>query len=53
MSKEKSEHEKMLDSLTPEQREELEKLKQEALEEPPSFLEYIEGMKRNARKDEE
>lgn len=32
----------LLDKLNPNQRKELEKLKQEALNEPPSFFEYIE-----------
>ena len=47
MSKEKTEHKKLLDRLTPQQREEHEKLKQEALEKPPGFFEYMESVKKD------
>ncbi|MFF1995374.1 hypothetical protein ACFVWC_30070 [Bacillus mycoides] len=43
MVQEKTELDKLLDRLPPKQREELEKMRQEALEEPPGFFEYIEG----------
>ncbi|EJV54867.1 hypothetical protein [Bacillus cereus] len=51
MSKEKTEYEKLLDRLTPEQREELETSRKEALEEPPGFFEYIEDLKKSTKKD--
>ncbi|WP_336769901.1 hypothetical protein [Bacillus bombysepticus] len=45
MAKEKSEYEKLVAILSPSEREELEILRQEALEEPPGFFEYLEANK--------
>ncbi|MED1107523.1 hypothetical protein [Bacillus paramycoides] len=51
MRNEKIEHEKLLERLSPREREELEKLKREAMEEPPGFFEYIEDQKKSTKKD--
>lgn len=42
MNKELAEHEKLIANLSPSEREELEKSRREALEEPPGFFEYLE-----------
>lgn len=53
MRNEKIEHEKLLERLSPREREELEKLKKEAMEEPPGFFQYIEDQKKSTKKDQE
>ncbi|OSX89552.1 hypothetical protein S2E19_04498 [Bacillus mycoides] len=47
MRNENIEHEKLLEKLSPREREELEKLKKEAMEEPPGFFEYIQSTEKD------
>ncbi|MET7021807.1 hypothetical protein ACFVV6_29705 [Bacillus mycoides] len=51
MFNEKIDHKKLLEKMSPREREELEKLKREAMEEPPGFFEYIEDEKKSTKKD--
>ncbi|MCU5096103.1 hypothetical protein [Bacillus wiedmannii] len=43
MFNEKIDHKKLLEKISPQEREELEKLRKEAMEEPPGFFEYIQS----------
>ncbi|GAB6558128.1 hypothetical protein bcgnr5378_06620 [Bacillus cereus] len=45
MTKELTEHERLIASLSPSEREKLEESRREALEEPPGFFEYLESDK--------
>ncbi|GAB6427854.1 hypothetical protein bcgnr5372_38230 [Bacillus luti] len=45
MTEELTEYEKLVANLSPKEREELEKSRREASEEPPGFFEYLESDK--------
>ncbi|MED1042447.1 hypothetical protein P4T62_28340 [Bacillus mycoides] len=47
MFNEKIDHKKLLEKMSPREREELEKLKKEAMEESPGFFEYIESTEKD------
>ncbi|WP_192797269.1 hypothetical protein [Bacillus cereus] len=53
MFNEKIDHKKLLEKLSPREREELEKLRKEAMEEPPGFFQYIEEQNKKTKKDQD